>query len=514
MGQTGGRALFARIMGAILLIVAAPLLWWGAQLVLAGGSFYYALAGAGLAACGLLLLRKRAVGAWLYAAILLLTVAWAIYEAGLRFWPLVPRLGGPLLLGLIIALPWLWRPLEGWPRGKFGVARGAALLGGGAALAVVLGLGLHRLADPLPERPIHRMGTVAVPMAVKAAVPESGDWRNYGNDPGGSRFSTLAQITPANVGGLELAWTYRTGADAKGNLPVMEVNPLKIGDMVYVCTAYSDIIALDAETGVQKWRYRSGRDMSYTRYGQCRGMGYYKAEGRKECAERILLGTIDARLVAVDARTGKPCSDFGSNGSVNLLEGMGDWGPGWYLVTSAPTVVRGKVVLDAWVWDGQQVNGPPGVIRAFDALTGKLAWAFDVGREDRAGLPPEGETYTPGTPSAWAPTSGDEELGLVYIPFGNASPDYFGGARRDFDEKVNASIVALDAETGRMRWRFQTVHHDRWDMDLPSQPTLADVRVKGVMRKALIQPTKRGEFFVLDRVTGQPLHKVEELPVP
>lgn len=509
-----GFALGARLVGLILLVVSVPLLWWGAQLLWLGGSAYYVLAGFALLASAVLLFLRRAAGAWLYALILCVTIIWALYEAGARFWPQVPRLGGPLLLGLLMALPFVWRPLAGWPRGRLTAARGGALVAGSLVVSVLAGLVAHQFAPPLPERPIYRTGMTSAPAARTADVPQGGDWLNYGNDLGGSRFSPLSQINTDNVGQLKVAWQYRVGPDATGAMPIMEANPLKVGDTVYLCTAYSDIIALDAETGAQKWRYRSGRSMDYHKYSQCRGVAYHHAAGRQQCADRILLGTIDARLVAVDARDGKPCADFGDNGSVNLMDGMGDWGPVWYSVTSAPTVVRGKVVLDSWVWDGQQVNGPSGVIRAFDAVTGKLAWAFDVGNEERTGAPPPGETYTPGTPSAWAPTSADAELGLVYIPFGNASPDYHGGARRPFDEKVNTAIVALDADTGRMRWRFQTVHEDRWDMDLPSQPTLADVRVNGVMRKALIQATKRGEFFVLDRATGEPLHKVEELPVP
>lgn len=508
------RALPARMIGLALLVIAAPMLWWGGQLAVLGGSLYYVLAGLGLALSGVLLLARRAAGAWLFAAVAVLTVAWAVHEAGFAAWPLLPRLGVLLLLGAIMALPFVWRPLTGWPRGRFSAGKGAAGLLGAMILAVPVGLGLHHVADPLPERPIYRMGMTATPAARKADIPESGEWLHYGNDVGGSRFSTLAQVTPANVKDLEVAWTFRTGPDATGEMPPLEVNPLKIGDTVYICTAYNDIIALDAETGAQRWRFHSGQDMSKSPYGQCRGLAYYKAEGRLICPERILTATTNARLLAVDARSGKPCGDFGQNGAVDLMEGMGEWPAGYYYVTSAPTIVRGKAVLDAWVWDNQHRDEPSGVIRAFDVLTGELAWAFDVGNEERTGLPPPGETYTLGTPSAWAPTSADEELGLVYIPMGNATPDFFGGQRRDFDEKINASIVALDAETGRMRWRFQTTHHDIWDMDNPSQPTLVDIRIGNGIRKALIQPTKRGEFFVLNRLTGQPIKPVTELPVP
>lgn len=514
MDDRGGWALPARLIGFILIGIALPMVWWGGQLAALGGSFYYVLAGLALLFSGGLLLARRAAGAWLFAAVLLVTIAWALYEAGLAPWPLLPRLGGPLVIGAILALPFVWRPLAGWPRGRLAGRKGVLGVAGGMVLAVIIGLGLHQLAEPLPERPIYRVGMGAMPKAIKAGISENGDWLNYGNDLGGSRFSPLGQITPANVKDLEVAWIFRTGTDATGEMPPLEVNPLKVGDTLYICTAYNDVIAIDAETGKQKWRFKSGQDMSKSPYGQCRGVAYYKAGGQAICPERILTATTDARLLAIDARTGKPCADFGANGVADLMEGMGKWPAGYYYVTSAPTIVRGKAVLDAWVWDNQHKDEPSGVIRAFDAVTGKLAWAFDVGNEQRAGLPPAGETYTLGTPSAWAPTSGDEELGLVYIPMGNATPDFFAGKRRGFDEKINASVVALDAETGRLRWRFQTTHHDIWDMDNPAQPTLADVRIGGVMRKVLVQATKRGEFFVLDRQTGQPIKPVTERKVP
>jgi quinoprotein glucose dehydrogenase len=188
--------------------------------------------------------------------------------------------------------------------------------------------------------------------------------------------------------------------------------------------------------------------------------------------------------------------------------------PGYHYVSSAPQIVRGKVVFGGAVMDGQFWGEPPGVIRAFDAVTGRLAWAFDVGRPDRRGAPPSGEHYTASTPNSWAPISADEALGLVYLPTGNATPDFFGGQRRPFDDEIASSVIALDAETGELRWRFQTVHHDLWDYDVPSQPTLVDLPTASGVRRALIQPTKRGEIFVLDRVTGEPIKEVQELPVP
>jgi quinoprotein glucose dehydrogenase len=193
---------------------------------------------------------------------------------------------------------------------------------------------------------------------------------------------------------------------------------------------------------------------------------------------------------------------------------MGEATPGYYAVSSAPTIVQGKVILGGWVMDNQFWGEPSGVIRAYDAVTGKLAWAWDMGRPDRQGEPSEGETFTRSTPNAWAPMSVDEQLGLVYVPTGNATPDYFGADRRPFDDHYSSSVVALDVTNGRPRWSFQTAHHDLWDYDVAAQPTLVDYSTPTGVVKALLQATKRGELFLLDRATGDPLSRVEERPAP
>jgi quinoprotein glucose dehydrogenase len=219
-------------------------------------------------------------------------------------------------------------------------------------------------------------------------------------------------------------------------------------------------------------------------------------------------------MVALDAETGRLCPGFGRNGTVDLTEGLGQFQQGLYRVSSAPTLVRGRIIVNSNVADGQFVGEPSGVIRAYDAITGKLAWAWDPGKPELTGLPKPGEAYTHGTPNSWAPPSADEQLGLVYLPMGNATPDYVGAHRRPFDDRFSSSVVALDATTGRLRWSFQTVHHDVWDYDVASQPSLVDFMLKGRLVRALVQPTKRGEIFVLDRTTGKPLHPVVEKLVP
>jgi quinoprotein glucose dehydrogenase len=292
-----------------------------------------------------------------------------------------------------------------------------------------------------------------------------------------------------------------------------EVTPLEIDDTIYICTAYNDVIALDAESGLQQWRFHSDIDLKEVWLPNCRGLAYFRSQAA-DCPERIITGTTSAELIAIDARTGVPCAGFGTKGRISLLDGMGDPRPGYYFVSSAPIIVRGKIIVGGAVFDNQYWGEPSGVIRAFDATTGDLAWAWDMGHPDHKSLPPHGDSYTLSTPNSWAPMSADEALGLVYLPMGNSEPDVFGAQRRSFDDKYSSSVVALDALTGDVRWSFQTVHHDLWDYDIASAPLLIDIPSSIGIEHALIQTTKTGELFVLDRVTGAPLSAVEERPAP
>ena len=296
-------------------------------------------------------------------------------------------------------------------------------------------------------------------MPYRPARATDGDWRNYGNDPGGTRFSPLAQITPENVAQLEPAWTYQVDAGST----VMEVTPLKVGRTLYVCSQKNDIIALDAETGKQVWRFDAHVDITkLPPFRVCRGVAYYRTPNATgPCAERIITNTLDARLIALDAHDGTPCSDFGTNGQVSLTVGMGDVTPGYYYVTSAPTMIQGKIVVGGTVADDQYWGEPSGVIRAFDAETGKLAWAWDMGRPGSYGLNRSaGETYTPSTPNAWPPMSADETLGLVYVPLGNADARLFWRAASALRRTIyRRGGCPRCRTTGKPRWSFQTAHH-------------------------------------------------------
>lgn len=507
------RKLFARpyVYALVLVAIGGYLLVEGARLWGLGGSPYYALAGAATVASGALIGLGRRLGAAVYAAMCLATIAWALWESGFDAWALAPRIAAPLVLGLWLLMPWTRRRLRGGPALRFG------RIVAGLVASVLLGALLHGLAGERGIDPMYQAGVAAKVQdrAATAAAGAGADWLSWGGTPNGTRFSTLDQLTPDNVGKLELAWVHRFGPGPKGAPASLETTPLKIGSSLYACTDYNDVVALDAETGRQRWRFDARTDVSAVPYAHCRGVAYYRVpQASGICAERIYTNTIDARLIALDAATGRPCPGFGKGGVVDLLKGMSPAPAGYYIPTAAPTLARGRLVIGGWISDGQYWGEPSGVIRAFDAVTGDLSWAFDLGRQDRTGEPAEGEYYTPGTPNAWAPMSADDGLGLVFAPLGGASLDYTAHQRRPFDRAFASSVVAIDVETGRLRWKFQTTHDDRWDYDVSSQPSLVDWPLGGRTVAALIQPTKRGEVFVLDRATGRPLVPVTEHRVP
>jgi quinate dehydrogenase (quinone) len=502
-------------VGLLILAMGLFLLGGGAYLVRLGGSWYFAVAGLSLAVAGVLHLRRRPAGAWVYLAVLLATIVWALWDVGLSFWPLFSRV---LALAVVSVPVLLLMPAPG--------KRCARGLAGGIVVALVATL--YAALQPMP---IQSADGATVPVAGQAVGEvKGGDWPYWGRTPSGTRHAALEQLTPQNVAGLEVAWTYRTGEIPKGSQGHV-VTPLQVNGVLYGCTQSSRLFALDAETGKELWRF-DPKAAANNVYPRCRGVGYHDAtaaagappatgagqaaaRSAQACTRRIVATTVDARIVEVDAATGRPCEDFGDNGSVSLRVGMGDANQDLYFPTAAPTVVRDLVVVGGLVWDNQKVGEPSGVVRAFDVFTGKLVWAWDLGNPSITALPPDGQNYTRGTPNVWSTPSFDDKLGLIYLPTGNATPDFWGGHRTEADDRYSSSVVALDIATGREKWRFQTVHHDRWDYDVPSQPALYDVPDgKGGMAPALIQTTKRGQIFMLDRRDGTPITAVEERPVP
>jgi len=498
-----------RGLGVILFLIGVVLATGGCKLALLGGSLYYVIIGLFLIVSGVLTILGRVEGLYIYILAFLITLVWSLFEAGLDGWALVPRLVGPFIL-LVLAL--LVMPSR-LPNGK------RTRREYGAGLAVIAAIGLV-IAVPLAKAPV---AALPIPPAQSgsayfdpAIAPAAADWPTYGGGYGAQRYSDLSQITPENVSQLKQVWVFRTG-DIPKNFGV-EMTPLKIGEVLYGCTSRHKIFALDAATGKQKWMFDPMTPAAYSPSNSaCRGVAYYKApnaQSGEDCAERIIGGTLDAKLVAVDAVSGRACKDFGANGVVDLNQGLGKVVPGMVSVTSAPTIVRGVVVTGEQITDGQRRWTPSGVIRGYDAVTGSLRFAWDMGQPDITKLPPAGKTYTRGTPNMWSTAVADESLGLIYLPMANSAGDYLSSTRSPEERKYNSSVTALDVETGKPRWVYQFVKNDVWDYDTPSQPSLVDFPTANGKVPALVQTTKVGDIFVLDRRTGQPLTKVAEVKAP
>ena len=352
------------------------------------------------------------------------------------------------------------------------------------------------------------------------ATDSTGDWPVYGHDPGGQRFSPLTAINRDNVRTLKVAWTYRTG-DAyqpKDSRPTaFEATPLYIDGTLYLSTPLGRVIALDPITGKQRWSYDSQvpRDKGYGDFAN-RGVSTWRSPKGQL---RILVATVDARLIAVDAATGKPCKDFGDNGVVNLRQGLRIAPNGFadYEETSPPAVIGDTVVVGSGIQDNGATDEPSGEVRGFDVVTGKLKWTWHPIPQDPKEVGAEtwknGSAARTGAANAWSIIVTDPARNLVFVPTGSASPDYYGGERIG-DNLFANSIVALRADTGKRVWHFQTVHHDLWDYDVASPPVLFDVRRNGATIPTVGVGSKTGNFFILNRETGQPIFGVEERAVP
>ncbi|AQS88946.1 D-sorbitol dehydrogenase subunit SldA [Neoasaia chiangmaiensis NBRC 101099] len=379
-------------------------------------------------------------------------------------------------------------------------------------------------AANLPDAEEIDPATIPAMAAQHSADPAHDDWPAYGRDDNASRYSPLDQLTPSNVGQLQRAFVYHTGskpAPGQQNKWAAETTPIKVGDSLYMCSAMNDMMRIDATNGHEIWRYKAGvkfHSIPYT--AACKAVTYYTSSTVPEgqpCHNRIMEGTLDERLIQVDAETGKACEGFGFHGQVNLMQGMGESVPGFVSMTTPPPVINGVAVVNQEVLDGQRRWAPSGVIRGYDAETGKFAWAWDVNNPDNHHQPAAGEHYSRGTPNSWAAMTGDNALGLVYVPTGNSASDYYSAMRSDKENAVSSAVVAIDVKTGSPRWVFQTVHKDVWDYDIGSQATLFDYHAAdGSTIPALLMPTKRGQTFLLDRRTGKPLPEfpVEERPAP
>ena len=371
---------------------------------------------------------------------------------------------------------------------------------------------------------------VIIASSISHAADTTDGWSAYGGDPGGTRYSSLSQITAKNVGELKVAWTFRTGELGQGvkdwKRSAFEATPILYNGTLYLTTSSTDVIAVNAASGELRWRHdsQSRKDLHYTD-GVSRGVSLWVDEqsaADAPCRARIFAPTLDARLLALDAATGKPCTGFGEQGAVNLLKDVRSQiepGDEWrsYLVTSPPAILDGKVIVGSSIGDNRGVIEELGTVRAFDARSGRLLWSWDpIPRDPSDPTYKEWDSATVGNASAanaWAPLSVDTERRLVFVPTGSASPDFFGGVRPGSNRWAN-SIVALDGDSGKLKWGQQLVHHDIWDYDVGSQPTLANITHEGRSVAAVIQATKTGFLFAFDRDTGTPLFPIEERAVP
>ena len=513
------------ILGLALLLTGLFYLIGGGKLISLGGSWYFFIAGLLTTASAIFVFRKKAFGVWLFALVFVGTIVWAWFDAGWDFWALFSRLMFPA--GVFAALLFTLPAIRRYQAQSSLVA--PAYTG---ATVVVIGMliAFYQMFQPHP--------TVAASGQELPLIPVNADkqqvnWQHYGNDTGGSRFAALDQINRNNVKDLKEVWRFQTGdlTTGSGNGAEDQTTPLQVGDKVFVCTPHNNIIALDTDSGKQIWKAEVNSKADA--WERCRGVAYFDATqplvqptlvgatpvttvaANTACPRRVYTNTPDGRLIAVNADTGERCKDFGIDGTVDLLVGLGDGTKApRFEVTSAPTIAGTTLVIGSRIADNVAADMPGGVIRAYDVITGKLRWAFDPRNPDPNYVLKAGEIYKRSSANSWAAMSYDPQMNTVFLPMGSSSVDVWGGNRQPVDHKYNSSVLALDATTGKEKWVYQTVHNDLWDFDLPMQPSLVDFPMKdGTTKPAVVIGTKSGQFFVLDRLTGKPLTKVVEQPV-
>lgn len=523
MSQPSSNSGLRTLTVVIAAVIGLFLLVGGIWLTALGGSFYYVIAGLALLIFAWLLLKRSSTSIWLYAALMLGTTLWGIWEVGTDFWALAPRLDILGILGLWILIPAVSRGIDNAKSSKIALS---------STLVIAIVVMVYSIFnDPQEINGVIKNEQPKTAQAVEGVDPA--DWPAYGRTQGGVRYSPLTQINDQNVKDLKVAWTFRTGdlktANDSGET-TNQVTPIKVGDNMYMCTTHQWLIALDPATGKEKWRFdpKLKADKTY-QHLTCRGVMYYDANNTTEfatslqakksvsteCPRKVFLPVNDGRLVAINADTGQACSDFGDKGEVNLQKLMPYAYPGGYNPTSPGVVSGTTVVIAGSVTDNYSNKEPSGVIRGYDVNTGKLLWAFDTGAQDPNALPGENSTFVHNSPNAWAPLAYDPKLDIVYVPTGVGTPDIWGGDRTELKERYANSMLAINATTGKIVWHFQTTHHDLWDMDVPSQPSLADVKDKsGQTVPAIYVLTKTGNVFVLDRRNGKAIVPITEKAVP
>ena len=520
------------VIGALVTLAGGALAAGGAYLAVLGGAWFYLFAGILLSITGFGLLRRRFFAWPMALGLALYSVIWAFWEIGDDFWQFLPRVTVFLGIGMLASLcvPWLIRK-NGLPAPK----KSAFTMAGACFIALVaLISGIF-----FPHAEVTATGEAAQIINPQAGHEDGNDWSAWGRNTLGEKYVQFDQINKSNVKDLKVAWTYRTG-DMAVDGAEYQVTPLKVDDTVYLCTPLNKVIAVDATTGKEKWRFDPQPKVFESNKGwkRCRGVGYADLDQLSAknpntvgvaaaavstsatCRKRIIETTIDARIVAVDAETGKLCEDFGNGGYVDLTEGLpadakgGQQGS--YNVTSAPLVADGVIMVGGRLNDNLTIGEPGGVVRGYDVESGKILWAWDAkrGASDSSPLP-AGQTYPIETPNFWGTAAYDPKLGLAYFPTGNQTPDFWTGDRHPYSNEYNDAIVAVDLKTGKERWHFRTANIDQFDYDVSTQPILYDMPQKdGTTIPVIIQGTKRSQIFILDRRTGKPVYPVEQRKVP
>ncbi|MCJ8160545.1 glucose/quinate/shikimate family membrane-bound PQQ-dependent dehydrogenase [Acinetobacter zhairhuonensis] len=513
------------ILGLALLLTGLFYLIGGGKLISLGGSWYFFIAGLVTIVSAIFIFRRKALGVGLFSLVFIGTVIWALIDTGLEFWPLHSRLMFPA--GLFAAVLFTLPSIRKYQQQT--AMNAPAYIVGGLTVLGMLG-GMYGMFIPHPT--VEASGQ-ELPLVPVEPNKQQVNWDHYGSDAGGSRFAALDQINRNNVSKLKEAWRYQTGdmTTGSGNGAEDQMTPLQVGNKVFLCTPHNNIIALDADSGKQIWKAEVNSKADA--WERCRGVAYFDSTqalvqptlagatavtavaSNTACPRRVYTNTPDGRLIAVNADTGERCKDFGVDGTVNLLEGLGDGTKApRFEVTSAPTIAGTSIVIGSRIADNVAADMPGGVIRAYDVITGQLRWAFDPRNPDPNYVLKPGETYKRSSANSWAAMSYDPQMNTVFLPMGSSSVDLWGANRQPLDHKYNTSVLALDATTGKEKWVYQTVHNDLWDFDLPMQPSLVDFPLKdGSTKPAVVIGTKSGQFFVLDRVTGKPLTKVIEQPV-
>ncbi|MGK2861385.1 MAG: pyrroloquinoline quinone-dependent dehydrogenase [Chitinophagaceae bacterium] len=355
----------------------------------------------------------------------------------------------------------------------------------------------------------------------ETSISDHSDWPAYAGNKDGNRYSTVDQINPENVSTLAVAWTFSSADKDTGNRSQIQCNPIMVDGILYGVSPWSKLLALDAATGNMKWQFHpsmidaEGINNPSSFYKVMRGVMYWQSEDGKQ--KRIFYSP-GSKIYAINALDGKPIKSFGGRGYIDLTENV-DREPGTYnpyIAGTTPGVIyKNSLIISGRVLE--TADAAPGDIRAFDVITGALKWTFHTiphpGEKGYETWPDKDAWKKLGGANSWAGMSVDEKRGIVYVPTGTVSGDFYGGFRKG-ENLFGNSLIALDAETGKYIWHYQVVHHDIWDRDLAANPNLVTIKINGKTIDAVAQTTKHGYIFVFDRDTGKPVFPINEIPVP